>query len=344
VQFEPLISTDHKKNQVPFFGELEILRGFSTGSNIVIVNVKLQGVTYKSVTGWLSRTEVAIDTTVDTGIQISDELRGIQIHSAILTMILNNDVRFPADFDLMLTGYAEDGRFETVQIPPQSVGASKSLVTHSVDVARIANLLPKTLRLSGKALLGIGFIGSPATIHKDDLVKASLHLEAPLIFTMPPVTNISKVDTINIKEDAREKIRKNALDAKLVFEIDNAVPLGAEILFCFSKTRSDTLLHRYADFVKTIRLDPAITRIDPTNPQIQIVSQASSNTSSVGLSKAELKIFESPKVFWQRQISFMGTYGTVKVRPEDFIHVRARIEATINTDFEKNDKEKEGGL
>jgi hypothetical protein len=33
----------------------------------------------------------------------------------------------------------------------------------------------------------------------------------------------------------------------------------------------------------------------------------------------------------------------VKVRPEDYIRVRARIEATVNTDFEKDDKEKGGG-
>jgi putative transposon-encoded protein len=262
-------------------------------------------------------------------------------------MTLVNDVRFPAEFDLTLTGTAEDGRSEPIQIPPQFVGASSSIVTDRVEFARIANLLPKTLRLKGKALIGRGFEGSPASVHKDDLVKASIHFEAPLIFTLPPATNTSKVDTIKIKEDAREKIRKNALDAKLVFEIDNAVPLGATVSFCFGDTLlasvNDTLFYTYADLIKTISLDSARTRIDPTNPNVRIVSQASTNAVSLGLSKAELKIFESPEVFWQWRISFLGTSGMVKVRPEDYIRVRARIEATVNTDFEKDDKEKGGG-
>jgi hypothetical protein len=342
VQFEPLVSTGHK-NQVPYVGTMSILSGFSTGSSIVNVNVELQGLSYTNVTGWLNRTEVSIDTTVETGIKVSDLFRGIQINSAFLQMTLVNDVRFPAEFDLTLTGTAEDGRSETIQIPPQSVSASSSIVTDRVEFARIVNLLPKTLKLKGKAFIGIGFEGSPAAIHKDDLVKASIHFEAPLIFTLPPATNNSKVDTINIKEDAREKIRKNALDAKLVFEIDNAVPLGAAISFCFSKSRSDTLLYKNADLIKTISLDSARTRIDPTDPGVRIVSHASTNAVSLGLSKAELKIFESPKVFWQRRITFLGTSGMVKVRPEDFVRVRARIEATIRTDFEKDDEEKGGG-
>jgi hypothetical protein len=342
VTFEPLVSNDHK-NLVPYAGSMSIVGGGSNGISIVAVNVKLKGVVYRSVTGWLNRTEVAIDTTVETGIKVSDELRGIQIGSALLQMTLVNDVRFPADFDLTLTGYAEDGRSETIQIPPQSVGASESVATNSVDVAKIANLLPKTLRLRGRALIGSGFTGSPATIRKDDLVKASIHFEAPLIFTLPPATNTSSVDTIDIKEDAREKIQKNALYAKLVFEIDNAVPLGAAISFFFSKSRSDTLLYKNADLVKNISLDPSSTRIDPTNPNVRIVSQPSTNSVTLELSKADLKVFESPKVFWQRRLTFPGTVGMVKVRPEDYIRVRARIEATINTDFEKDEKEKGGG-
>jgi hypothetical protein len=335
LRFKPIVTPD-KKNRVPYTGTMSIDGGSSNGNNIVNVEVELQGVSYDSVTGWLNRTEVLIDSTVETGIKVSDMFKGIEIESAILQMTLDNEIRFPADFDLTLTGIAEDGRSETVQIPPQSVGANQSIVTNSVDFARIANLLPRTLRLQGTAFIGKGFDGSPATIRKDDKVEATIHFEAPLIFTLPPAMNTSNVDTIKIKEDARGKIRKNVLDAKLVFEIDNAVPLGAAVSFCFGDTLlssiNDTLFYTYADLIKTISLDSARTRIDPANPNVRIVSQASPNTVSIGLSKAELKIFEFPEVFWQCRITFLGTNGMVKIRPEDYIHVRARIEALINTE------------
>jgi len=341
--FKPRISIDHKNNIIDYTAKMYIVRGASSGNNIVNVNVNLVGLRYQRVTGWLNRTEVDIDSTVDTGIKVSDVFRGIQIGSATLVMNFVNEIRFPATFDLTLTGYAEDGRSETIQIPPQDVGASTTFQTDPIEFSKIVNLLPKTLRLKGKAFVGKGFEGDSAVINKDDLVKASIHLEAPLIFKLPSATNTSKVDTIKIEEDAREKIQKNALDAKLVFEIENAVPLGAAVSFCFSKSRSDTLLYKNADLIKTISLDSARTRIDPTDPNVRIVSQASTNDISFDLSKAELKVFESPKVFWQRRITFYGTSSMVKVRPEDYIHVHARIETTINTDFEKEDKQKGGG-
>jgi hypothetical protein len=342
VQFEPIVSAD-RTNRVPYAGTMTILGGFSTGSNIVDVNVKLKDVNYTSVTGWLNRTEVNIDTTLETGIKVSDVFRGIQVNSALLQMTLENEIRFPAEFDLTLTGTAEDGRTATVQVPPQSVGANQSIVTNSVEFAPIANLLPKTLRLRGKALIGTSFSGSPATIRRDDKVKATVHFEAPLIFTLPPVTNKSEVDTIKMDKDARERIQKNMLEAMLIFEVENHVPLGFRLDAYFSNTRGDSTLYDAPNHQLVRSL--FIPRPAEISGSPGTVREFSVSMDTLGLSKSrgDLAVFDSPKVFFGFRFTFPGTSSMVKVRPEDYIRVRARIEATVNTDFEKDDQEKGGG-
>jgi hypothetical protein len=343
VQFEPIVAPD-RTNRVPYTGTMSILSGFSTGSNTVNVDVRLKDVSYTSATGWLNRTIVPIDTTVETGIKVSDVFRGIQVNSALLQMTLENEIRFPAEFDLTLTGTAEDGRTVTVPVPPQSVGANQSMVTNSVDFAPIANLLPKTLRLQGIALIGASFEGTPATILKDDRVKATIHFEAPLIFTLQSTTNKSEVDTIKIEKDAREKIQKNILEAMLIFEVENHVPLGFRLDAYFSNTRGDSTIFDDAPNHQLVRSlfiqQPAEISGSPGT-----VRRVSVSMDTLGLSKSrhDLDVFDSPNVFFGLRFTFPGTAGMVKVRPEDYIRVRVRIEATINTDFEKDDQEKGGG-
>jgi hypothetical protein len=212
-----------------------------------------------------------------------------------------------------------------------------------VDFAPIANLLPKTLRLRGTALIGTGFSGSPATIHRDDKVKATVHFEAPLIFTLPPVTNKSEVDTIKIDKDARKRIQKNMLEAMLIFEVENHVPLGFRLDAYFSNTRGDSTLYDAPNhqLVRTL----FIQLPDDISGSPGTVRQFSVSMDTLGLSKSrgDLDVFDSPNVFFGLRFTFPGTDDMVKVRPEDYIRMRARIEATVNTDFEKDDQEKGGG-
>ena len=66
-----------------------------------------------------------------------------------------------------------------------------------------------------------------------------------------------------------------------------------------------------------------------------MVDQSATSTWNQTLSKqADLTLFEEEQVFFGVQIDFQGTQGQLaKVRPSDYIHIRAVGAAEVKADF-----------
>jgi hypothetical protein len=331
VVFKPV---NPNSNLVSYQGELEILEGNQGPSNSVGVHVELSNIRYRSVKGRLNRTEVNINERVETDLKISEEFQGIKVGSALMQLsFFIKNVPFPAEPNVWITGSNKNDS-DSVYVNSME----------SFDMAPVLNTLPTTVGIHGKAFIGDG--QTLITVSKYDSIRTHIRLSTPLIFSLPARANISDVDTIKIDEDARDnidKLQKDSLHATLVFSIDNAVPLGGEVSFYFSKSISDTILYHYPDLTETMTLDSAMTGKDPSDPRFRIAIASSSKENTISLQNKDLKIFKSPLVFWQWQIRFFGTSGMVKVRPQDWIRVRCRIEADGRTDFEDWDEKKGGG-
>lgn len=326
-KFSP--QTRFNRNVMPYRFTMQSLGG---ASGSITVQIDLSEVRYRKITGWLNQTEVSLDDTVDTGIEVSDEFKGIQIGSALLDFTIFNGVQFPADLDVYLTGMGENGETATLHVT-ESIPPSSQKTTQTYEARDLINLLPETLILSGNAKLGNGL--TKATISKDDSIRVTSHIRAPLIFSLPAKQNRTKVDTIEMEKDAREFIRDNLTSAALVFEIENHLPIGASVGFYFSRMRGDSLIYDYPELVKTIGLTPAPTHKSPgtvTDPGWVIHSVL--DTISFSLSKQEAQVFDAPEVYMGVRLTFPGTNGVVKIRASDWIWIRCRIEANVRADFE----------
>jgi hypothetical protein len=342
VRFRPIISGG--KNLVPYDGTITLWNQTSVSNRTVKVRVDLSHVKYKRVTGWLNRTEAAIDETVETGLKISDEFNGIELGSALMSLTLFNHVQVPGSLDVTVTGESEDGRTASVPIRA-AVGSASTTTVGPMEVAALANILPKTLRIHGLLYMGDG--STKSTVSSEDSIETRIQLKAPLIFSLPARTNETEPDTIEMKGD-RDFVDKNLKEAGLTFHIENHIPFGVEVVFFFDSTRSEGALYdmtpaNQSGFSKTITLKrPVTSPVSGTADHPGLVTSASINDISVALDSTEIKVFDNPEIFWGMQLKFPGTNGMVKVRADDWIRVQCRVEALIRADFEEDD-EKGGG-
>jgi|GEM_PF-3034119 len=335
-KFSPLVRGN--RNVMPYKITVRFLGGVSP---LVTVKLDFSKLKYRKITGILNQTEGTLEDTVETGIEVSDEFKGIQIGSALLDFTISNPTQFPGDFDLDLTGISENGETATIRVSESIPARSDTIKTKTYEVRDLINLLPEKLILSGVAKLGDGT--TRGTISKDDSITVTSHVQAPLIFSLPAKENKTKVDTIEIEKDTREFIRDNLTSAGLVFEIENFLPIGASVGFYFSRIRGDSSIYDDGNYelLKTISLSPAITDRDPgTVDYPGRVVRSVLDTVSFSLSHQEIQVVDAPEVYMGVRLTFPGTKGVVKIRPTDWIRVRCRIEADVRADFEK---EKKGG-
>jgi hypothetical protein len=335
ISFQPDIRGN--RNLIPYEGDIELGAPFGGSGHSVRVRIDLSKVKYKSVTGWLNETATSVDETVETGIDASDEFEGIQLGSALMNLTLLNHVGFPGSLDVTITGESEDGH--TASVPIRAViGGSSQTEIGPMDVAPLVNLLPKTLRIRGTLYMGDG--ETKATITRDDSVETRIRIHAPLVFALPAKTNEAEPDTIEMKDDGRDFAGKNLLGAALTFDIQNHIPLGAKASFYFSRSLGDASLYARPDLEKTVTLTkPQTSPASGTALNPGLVTSASLNTVLIRLDSTEIKIFDSPEVYWGMRLEFPGTGGMVKVRADDWIRVQCRIEAQIRVDFEGEDGE-----
>lgn len=339
ISFRPGINAG--RNLIPYDGFIALQSPAGVQGHSVRVRIDLSKVKYKSVTGWLNRTSASVDETVETDLEVSDAFEGVQFASALLSLTLFNPVGVPGSLDVVITGESRDGR--TASVPVRAaVAASAATEIGPVDVAPLVNLMPETLRIRGTLYMGDGL--TKATITRNDSVSAAIRIHAPLIFSLPVRTNETDPDTIRMEEDDREFVRRNLREAALTFELRNHIPLGAAASFFFSGTRMDGTLYTHPDFVRTVTLTkPQTAPASGTALNPGLVTAASVNRVSVDLDSTEIRVFDSPEVYWGMRLEFPGTEGMVQVRADDWIRVQCRIRALVTVDLEEEEEEEGNG-
>jgi hypothetical protein len=328
-RFTPIPSGD--ANLIPYQGTITLRSGSAGSGNRISVRVDLSRVKYKRITGWLNRTRIAIKDSVDTGIKGQDKFKAVELQSALMTLDLENDVRFPASFNVAVRGADEHQASEAVSFAG-SVGASSSTTVGPLEVAPLLNLWPSRLALDGEVLLGDGTV--KAQVSNTDSVRARVRIRVPLIFSLLDTTFEAKVDTIEMKEKARERLRKDLKTVRLVLLIENHLPLGFTLETFFSKTLSGPSIYAAATGVvrDTLDLPAAAVSGSPGTVGEPIFSRE----MKIGLTKDDIDIFDAERVFWGMRFTFPGTVGRVKVMPDDYIRLLCRIEADVRADFEDN--------
>lgn len=309
----------------------------------VHLRVDVSDLTFYTINGRLEDLVVQIDS-LETAINIPQEYEGFEIESAELRLALLLGMNVPVEVDILIqilsarTPTREVIHIQQILDPQPGRGAVADTIVVP-DVASFINAQPTKILLTGSLKIGDGDI--PTTVRDSDTISGSLLITAPLILKLPSQMTTTKVDTIEIDEDAREAIRDHLMQLTILADLENHLPASAEVSVHLSKTISDSTIFENADLIiGPVRLEPAL--LSGTAPAV--VTEPSTYSWSELLEKEpDLQLFESEQLFWATRLTFEGTMGQrVKVRPSDYVHIRAHGLAKVHADFKDKDEEKGG--
>lgn len=306
------------------------------------IHVGTSEIVFKEVTGTLNEVEVPIDT-VDTEMDIPEELEGFEIESAELELRFMLGFQVPVWLDFLIEGLEPRGQQAApIQIDelvvPDARGEATVLVPNLADMI---NSQPQRILMTGSVRIGDG--STSATIYDTTSFTGSFEFQAPLIFSIPSQETKAEVDTLELDEDTRERIRDNLIEISIATVLENHLPISADITIYFSGSRGDNTLYdgNNADLtIGPIGLAPATLDGDPS-----VVTIPDTSHYSQTLTKNDgLDLFEGETLYFGIKFNFNGTQDEmVKIRPSDYIHVQARGEAVVRTKFPDKDDEEGGG-
>jgi len=322
------------------------------GSAEFEVDIDLGDLYFSEISGWFNRADASFDT-IDTELDLPEQIEGFKLGAASAEISINNQTGVPADIDLLIKAENEEGEVDSLgdMYSIAALGITPVLLD---GLEKIINLFPNSIVTTGSVILNYPYaqhLNNPLTVTNKGYVKGDILIKAPLIFSIDKIENEMEVDTLEINEDAQDVFRDNFRSAFLVLEVHNHLPFGFSFEALFSETIGDsTLYDSTPDLIKSITVKPGKLGpdpLDPTGPN-RVVVDTTISKIPFGLTKDESKIFENPEVYMGMRFIFPKTPPLgefVKVRPGDYIKVRARAEATANTKIpeENNEENGEGG-
>ncbi len=296
-------------------------------------------VAFASITGTFNNVTSNLDSIeVETG--FPDYMKDFQVQSADLDLIMRVGLKVPTQGNIEIIFKDDEGQQISnkinipINLPAWSGTGNRPELTYHQDITDYINGHPARIIVNGSIQAGNN---TYATVSIDDPVDATVKFEAPLIMRLPSYDTKFDVDTLEIDKDTRDLIHDNLMGVKLEGVIENHLPVGAKAFILFSKDRGDSTIYDPGytpDILESIILDSAIT--DGGNPAV-VVTPVTSQIN-VELTKEELALFENPEVFFGVRLEFSGTTGLVKIRPSDYIVIKARLSASVETKFTKDDE------
>ncbi|MBN2030201.1 hypothetical protein JW824_08135 [bacterium] len=337
-------------NQIAYSAKATITwRTGNQGGNVE-VNVNISDIFFQEITGTLNRVHLGLE---DQSMEINlpDELEGFRIHSANLKLALRVGVQIPIIADLIIEAInPRNPGFPTLisfqdsitNVTGDGVMVDTLEFTNDLEVAGFINGQPEEIVVNGSLKIGDG--QSTVTVVDTNTIKAKVLFKAPLTVTLPDYITETDPDTIEIDEDARERLRDNLMSVDLEVMIDNHLPLGASVSVFFDSTASDSATLYSPSYTPNLTIGPLQLDPAPVAGIPGLVTGPASSTLSIDLDKEQLELFERPEIFFGTRLQILGTAGQmVQVRPTDYIDITARLNAVVRTKIPENEEEEEGG-
>jgi len=323
---------------VDYTAKIDVIGGADSFGGLVDVRVAISDIHLKRVTGTLDHVKVDLDTT-EAEFEMPEELEGFRVQSAYLQISMVLGYIIPVDLHLVLealeTRVQETRTTIVLDATLTPTSGTDTTVVDLGDVADLFNSHPERILIYGS--LGLGDGKTPETLRDTDRITGTTLIEAPLIFSLPTATTEVEPDTLDIDKDARETIRDNLFQARIEAEVGNHLPFGTRVMLLFDTTRADSTLYD-EDYTPDLIVGPLELSKAPTEGDPGLVTEEVVSKLLVDLDKDDLTIFESEHLYMGTRIVILGTGGQmVKVRPSDYLHVRANLQARIRTDFEDDE-------
>ena len=263
----------------------------------------------------------------------------IQLQTARMALTFQNQIGFGCEFIGELYGINDlTGASATIPIKDENgnnfhidpalngLPQTTELLIGS-GIEPLLQIMPHHIEVrNGVFKLRDGIAGAVGTVHANDQITGSYTVDAPFRFVLLPHTFLlNEPQKLEISEDNRERIRKNAISAELDLLVRNMLPVGAsatvyvdtDSIFAMADSTS------YA-FKRQVSLGSV-----SENPGFQEVQ--------LSLNAEEMQIFTNPTLFFQLAFSFNsnGLPVTITASPSDYVQVKGMLKARVHIEEDK---------
>ncbi len=338
-------------NQIAFNASATITSssGTNQGGN-VFITVRISDIEFQELTGTLNRVHLELeDKRVE--IKLPDALEGFRIHTAGLKIAIRTSVPIPIIADLTLDainprnpGYPIQIHFQDsiTNVVGNDVMVDTLEFSDSLAVAGFINGQPEEILVNGSLVIGDG--QNTITVVDTNTIKAKVLFQTPLTVTLPNYITETDPDTIEIDEDARERLHDNLISVNFEAVIENHLPLGVRVTVFFDSTTSDSATLYNPAYTPDLIIGPLELDPAPVTGIPGLVTDDTTSTLLIPLNKDKLRLFERPEIFFGTRLEILGTAGQmVQVRPADYIDITANLSAVVRTKIPEDEDDGEGG-
>ncbi len=289
---------------------------------------------FSSVTGTVPPYTVPLDPITET-IDLPDEMSGLELTAASLSLVLTNTAGIPADLDLALTGTAADGTIRSLQVTEQilpAIGRAAATTTITLDqtnstIVDFLNNLPETITLGGDVIAGGS--GATGTVHTDDYAVIGWQITAPVEVVITGASLDSDPKALDLDTDLADRIATHAGSAILRTEILNHLPMAVQLRLVAAQ--DTTRLGSNPLLV----VGPVTVAAAVTDPITHIVSQAVTSTPVISLTREQARLLGLPGLYTRVEAVLPATNGQpVRVMSTDFLEFQGVVELEVLIDDE----------
>jgi hypothetical protein len=295
----------------------------ASGNSFGLV-ASISGLTFTAVTGNFNSTNMTIDPILQE-IDVPMGFDSIQLVNAVLTIELENSVGLPGQLDIHLNGNNGKTLDITGTVNARVLATAATTTFTETDVANFLSPLPSQVSISGSASFGDG---SSGTIRDGDYITGTVRIDAPVEMIIPQTPIETDIESEEIEQDDIDQITDHVIEARLVYNITNHLPIGASVVLMLSPD-SATLYSNPELTIDSISVGAA-----PVVSSV-VVDTLSTGEMSIILDSADIQILKHEKLYIGQELILHGSNGQpVKLTKNDFILVLARIEVEYRFDGE----------
>ena len=318
-------------------GQVEVASPGSSGQAVTMratdgVSASLTPATisFSSATGTVPESVVTLTPTV-THIDLPDELDGLSLTAATLTLHLDTTASLPGVVDLTLSGARQDGKIARLTIQqPLNDGLSQSateivLDQDNSDIVDFLNNLPERITVLGEVSLGGD--GAVGTVRPNDTAVFSWSIEAPVEVVIDGATLDSDARLLDFDADLAERVQTHAQGARADLEVLNHLPLALEVTLLVG-TDPTTL-----DTAPLLTVGPLAVAAAQFSPTTHVVTAPVTSRPSFTLTAEQARVFGLPNVVTKFRATIPSSGGqAVRVQSTDWVEIQGIVQLDVLVD------------
>ncbi len=308
----------------------------STGDEYVPINyddevaatISIGNMVFQEIIGVIDNKEVEMeDIFEEIDLEdLPDSLQGllefqiVELHIEIL-----NQIGFDCNLSMQLVGSNDAGESVAIDVNETIYKETTTEIIIEEGVADLLNLIPTLIEVTDIcATIGDGV--TAGSIALNDSIAGSYTVTTPLKFIIADHTITDRPDPIEMDDDSQEAFEENINGIRLVMNVENKFPFGADVKIFFS-TDSTLVFENPGLLIDSLFIDPA----EIVNG---VSGEPSFNEEIIELAGDDFNVFldsEHQIVHIGAELSILGTDGeVVTIRGSDNIKIVGYLEADVH--------------